>query len=428
MIVRKIEGHVSSARSVVEPPQSSRAVNLGTGRVDTINRVPMQLTQTVRRPTPTQATNNISNVMDVECKSIDVKWSVDYDILALNIKITAYMNGKRSKRDLMRKMITAHEEQRLSASTVDEISSLNIKIASLKRQIEELSQTSIMDYKSDTNSILEAYRKISTSGPQVFGQKEVLNVTLACQKSALVEQYLNCAAKYYPLNIVRTKNQAAACPVCHGPIVDDGHQYVCSDCQTTQTKMEVHSEASAENEADKAFKKSTYDSGWNFAEIVRQFQGDYPVVIGEAVLGNIRDHLMKYNGFDIKKATNYDILSAMKSLGMGSWYKHINKIRFLLTGKKPRNIDGYVPRVIRRGELFSEIYDDVKSDDRTNFIHGLHFLWISLVNEGADTDMEDFCLLKSRDCELKGLDAMRRGFPILQKTHPEFRWELHQIP
>ncbi len=428
MIVRKIEGHVSSARSVVEIPQSSRAVNLGTGRVDTINRVPMALTQTVRRPSANQNSGNIPLITDLESTSIDVRWSVDFDILALNIKITAYMNGKRSKRDLMRKMITAHEEQRANAATVDEISMLSNKIDALKRQIEEISKTSIMDYKSDTNAILEAYRKISSTGPQVFGQKEQVDVVLVCRRSELVEKYLAIASKYYPLNITRDRNQSASCPACHGPIFDDGHQYVCADCQTTQTKMEVQSDKAAENEADKAFKKSTYDSGWNFADIVHQFQGDYPVVIGDAVLGSIRGHLEKYNGFDIKKATNYDILSAMKSLGMGSWYKHINKIRFLLTGRKVRDYDRYIARVIRRGELFSGIYPDIKSEDRTNFIHGLHFLWISLVNEGAEIDMEDFCLLKSRDCELKGLESMQRGFPILQKAHPEMRWEIHQIP
>lgn len=428
MIIRKLEGHASMGRSVIEQPQSTRAVNIGTGRIDTITRTPMPVTQSVRRPVPTPNVHEVNlTAVELESKPIEVKWSVDYDIIGLNIRIIAFMKGQKSRRDQIHKMIVSHEAERAKASSADEISSFNVKINNLKRQFDDLGQLTLMDYMSQSKHVLDAYKKFANNGPQVFGQKEIIDVSALCEKTGLVEEYLGIASKFYPLNITRTKSHVPTCPMCQGTILDDGHQYVCSDCQTTQNKMEIHAEPSNESESHSS-KKSHYDSGWNFAEIVRQWQGDYPVVIGEAVLGAIRGHLEKYNGFNIKNATNYDILAAMKALNMGSWYKHINKIRFLLTGKKPRDISRLVPRIIRRGELFSGIYNDIKSDDRTNFIHGLHFLWISLMNESADIDMEDFCLLKSRDCELKGLDAMKRGFPILAKSNPEFRWDLHQIP
>ena len=76
------------------------------------------------------------------------------------------------------------------------------------------------------------------------------------------------------------------CSVCNGIIVDGGEQYICSDCDSVQKKIEYMPEGGDFENTN--VKKSNYETGINFGDIVLQFQGTYPVNIPERVMEAIR--------------------------------------------------------------------------------------------------------------------------------------------
>ena len=148
----------------------------------------------------------------------------------------------------------------------------------------------------------------------------------------------------------------------------------------------------------------------------------------ERVMEAIRGAVAQYQDFDIKRLTRTDLVTIMKGLGLGAYYKHLHRIWMDLTGNKPGDITPYVPSVNKRGELLAAIYNEIKPEDRSNFIHGIHLLWLFLRNEGYNPDMEDFVLLKSRDTELTNLDILKLGFEKLNISHEDIKWEIFQLP
>lgn len=425
MIVRKANIPMAGFEATSQPVSSMRMINAATGQVAPIMRVQMPITQASKRPLPLTKPKAVE--IDLDFRPIEVSWSLDYNIGLLDEQVTLYLRGAKERRTILQNAITIHNQHKSKITNADEVASLRMKIAHLEQQLEEISTSSLLDYQAATALILKEYRQLSKPQAKVFGQKEKVDVDCLCRKTQLVEDYLEIAQEYCPLNVVRLRESSAACPLCQGQLVDQGDQYICLECQAAIRKMEVQAESTNEHD-NPTPKKSSYESSWNYADIVNQFRGTFPVVISDTMLDAIRNHFRGYMNFDIKKATNYDILDALRTLKLNIWFKHINKIRELLTDRKPMNIDRYMTNILRRGELFAAIYDEVKDEDRTNFIHGLHFLWLSLKNEGVTPDIEDFCLLKSRDCELRNLETAARGFTILRKTHPELRWEIFELP
>jgi len=426
MIVRTVQNPRLQNQTRTAIPESNRGFSVGTGNVAPITRTAMPMTQRTYRP-PVENKQE-STIVDLEFKAIEVKWSVDYDILGLNSQIIQYIKNKKERRKAIEGAIELCRQHKAKISNIDEIAALRLKIESLDRQLKEINAGSLLDYSAATAQIIDRYRKVSNNGPKIFGKKEIVDVSQLAQRTELVKQFLEVAVNYCPIKAIHIQEVSSSCQFCAGEIIDTGEQYVCLECQTVHHKIESQSESCNESGDMPNAKKASHDSNNNYSDIVKQFCGTYPVIISESVLGTIKSHLEKYIGFDMNKVTSYDILGAMKAMNMTSWYKHINKIRYLLTKKQPRDISQFVPAILKRGELLNEIWAEVKPDDRTNFIHGVYYLWISLMNEGAELDMEDFSLLKSRDCEIDNLKILQVAFPRLKRSHPELRWEIYQLP
>ena len=126
--------------------------------------------------------------------------------------------------------------------------------------------------------------------------------------------------------------------------------------------------------------------------------------------------------------TKYDLYRIMKDHHLGNWYKHLHRIHYELTDIKPPNISQYETNLFKRGDLLNKIYDEIKSDTRSNFMHGLYLLWLFLMNEGYKPIDSDFVMLKGRDAEVNNIDILQRGFSILSTSHSEMKWKIYQLP
>jgi hypothetical protein len=384
----------------------------------------MTITRTARKPTENKKT--VKTVDDIQCARLQIKWSHDYDIIAVHGKVCAYLKETVERKGIITSAINALRSCYNTNMSMDEVCQIKVKLELLENDLQNLEKLSMLSYVNRTSSLLAEYKQLSKGVPKVFGEKDKVNATNLSRKTEIVEGYFVIAVEYYPLDIQREIKSTGLCCNCNGVIISTGDQYQCTDCSSVHHKAELHTERLDGD--DGGFRKSDNENSLNFKDILAQFQGTYPIVIPEKILTSLKEALNEYQGFEMSKLTRMDLVRKMKELGLGGWYKHLNKIFFLLTGKKSMDISKVAANVARRGELVSEIYDDIKDEDRSNIIHGLYMIWLFLLNEGQKPCMDEFCLLKGRSVEISNIGMLTRAFDVLRKTHPEYRWEIFQIP
>lgn len=417
--------------STVMPVQATVTLNQATssGPINSVHPIPMAAIRTVNPTEPNLIEHKLVQVktlQDLNFAPIAVKWSYDFDILRLHDDVMDYLKLKREKEQLLAKSIeTLKSTNRPNMSSV-EISKIKIRIEELEKELTHLKNISVLDYKLKTASILSEYKKLHLSAPRVFGQKEKPDAIKSSRKTELVDAYLQLAVQYCNIIVTRNIKSTSLCPICNGIIIDAGEHYICSDCDSIQKKIEYMPEGGDFENSNG--KRANYETGNNFDDIVLQYQGIYPVNIPDRVMEAIKGAINQYQNFDIKRLTRTDLVQIMRELGLGAFYKHLHRIWMDLTGNKPGDISRYVVSVNKRGALLAAIYNKIKPEDRSNFIHGIHLLWVFLRNEGCNPDMEDFVLLKSRDTELTNLDILKVGFDELRISNPEMTWEIFQLP
>lgn len=423
MFVQNLDRNPFKASQSTPVPRSTRILSTGNFQITMVEPVPMTMRTTKRAPPKDP---DVKTLEDFTFKPLKICWKNDYDIITVHRKVLGYLKTTRDRRDALNKNISALRVLLRSNISIEEISSIRLKISDLDREVSKLDCLSRLDYTNAVEGILNEYREISQVTVIVAGQKIKQNSLTITRKMQLVAEFLEISKEYCPMEIIREFKGSSLCRACNGIVSEKGDRYACIDCDTIQPRTELQEEGGDSDSS--AFKRIGYESAVNFQDIVLQFQVAYPVNIPERILETIRSTIAQYQAFDIDKLTKSDLVKIMKEQNLGSWYKHLNKIYMQLTGKKPMDISKYVRNLFRRGELLYEIYDQIKSEDRSNFMHGLYLLWLFLKNEGCNPDMDDFVLLKSRRVEIANIETLTKGFKILRQSHPEFKWEIYQIP
>lgn len=383
----------------------------------------MQSKRTVRKETPTE---NLKTIEELAFKPLEIKWSMDYDISMVDSKVLDYLKTLNEKKLSLEKRILTFSNSNKNEVKLADMISIRNEIATMREEIEKLNKISISDYISDVCSILNEHRNLSNSGPKIFGQKEELNIVNLTRKAKLVEEYFDIAKKYCPMNVTRNIKMNGSCYHCNGILIDDGENMLCTNCNSITVKIEANIKYS-EGE-DQFNNKESSKKDINFKEIIMEWNGTSPVNIPQRVYDEIRNYASKFEKMDLTKISKLDLYKIMHELNLGQWYKHLSKIHIDFTKKQPMDISKYESNLIKRGEYINQIYPEIKNADRSNFLHGLHLIWLFLMNEGCTPDMNDFVLLKNRSVEYNNLEVLERGFQILRKTHPEMQWKIFQLP
>jgi len=228
------------------------------------------------------------------------------------------------------------------------------------------------------------------------------------------------------MNIIRDIKANMTCNVCNGLIIDDGNNYICSNCNSIHSKIEV--KIKYDNLEDYSPGKDINQRATNFNDVILQVQANFPITIPPKILEMIRESASNFQNFDINKINTADLYKIMSEEGLSFWYKHINKVRYELTGRKPKDYSKYDNNVRKRVQYLNQIYDGIKDPDRSNFMHALYLYWQCLMNEGCTPDMDDFYLIKNRNVEYSNIEVLTRGFEILSKSHPEMSWKIYELP
>ena len=412
-------------KKISKVPISTRAINPGKQSVQIIVSKPMTIRKTRRRPKQTELEFSQKCVDDFKFTPLEISWLTDYDICEVHDKVMKYLKSKIEREETLKKTIKSFNEFSSKKSSAEDICIVYNKVKVLEAELEELEKISVLDYIVNTKDLVEEYRSLSVNVARIFGEKVITDVVTNRRKTEIILSYLEISKYYCPMNISRVVRSGGLCS-CGGSIIDDDEQYRCSECNIILKKIENPPEVT--DQEDTYSSRSGYQRNINYKDIVLQFQGTFPITIPDKVLDSISTAVASYQDFDIKKINKYDLYRIMKEQNLGGWYKHINRIHFELTEIKPPDISQYESKLFIRGDLLNTIYDEIKADSRSNFMHGLYLLWLYLKNEGYEPNDEDFVMLKGRDVEVNNIDILERGFDILSKTHPEMKWKIYQLP
>jgi hypothetical protein len=368
----------------------------------------------------------IKTIDEFQFKTLEVKWAFDYDILAVNNKIMEYLRSKNERRDAIRRTIDSFKTYSKPNITLEEIMGIRTKIEELQVEMNNLGTRTTIDYIAKCGKYITEYKALTRDAPKVFGQKSQIDVDIINKRTRIVEEYLNLAKDFCPMNIIRDIKSSMTCNVCNSIIIDDGSNYICSNCSSIHSKIEV--KIKYDNLEDYSPGKDINQRATNFNDVILQVQANFPITIPPKILEMIRETASNFQNFDITKITTPDLYKIMCEDGLSFWYKHINKVRYELTTKKPKDYSKYDNNVRKRVQYLNKIYDEIKDPDRSNFMHALYLYWQCLMNEGCIPDMDDFYLLKGRSVEYSNIEVLTRGFDILSKSHPEMSWKIFELP
>lgn len=366
--------------------------------------------------------NMPKSMSDFVMEELDISWSNDYNIISVHEKIIEFFKSKRNRQSIIESTINAFKTYFKPGMLAEEISDIRFKIKKLREELRELQKLSIMDYSSATSELINEYTELSNNKIIIFGQKETINYIKQEQKINIIDEYFKVAKLFYPIKVQRDVKNTGFC-ICGGIIFDQGDQNICIECNRIHKKIEIPNETMdlEDYHAPKNVDQRSLE------DTILQFQGKDINIIPNKVISVIKTHINSYKGFNIKEMNKQDLYKIMKQRGLGSYYKHINKIHYMLTEKLPPDISQYETNLMKRSDLLIRIFDEIKTVDRSNFLHKLYLMWLFLKNEGYVPNMDDFIMLKGREVELNNVSMLQRGFEILSKMNTGMKWKIYQL-
>lgn len=359
----------------------------------------------------------------VEVEKITATYATNYNIHNIDKRIKQMFEKERE-------MIGKLEEEKKRLEWIKDNSDDMVEIDLAKRALKEVmnQRQDIItgkkqnEYKEKTQEILDLYdMALPPTGGKVFGMKDDKqpdpNVEIRLK---LIARYLQIAKKYYPLNITRTEIADSKCPNCGEKLDDKLIGLCCSNpkCGYFQEAVET---MCSHKEFQQTNSKFPYSKKENFAEGMRNFQGKQPKRPPERVFDIVRQEMAKYN-IDKTQLTKHALHQILRTKHLSENYSDLNLIYSIITETPPPDISHYESALLHRYDLFEEIYEDIKPEDRQNSLHIQYLLWAFLTQEGYRCDPDDFLTLKTREVLLEHDQVMRRACRILKSRYPHMNW------
>lgn len=352
------------------------------------------------------------------------------DLETVHAKILDYFKKVRARIDHLKKCKPMAINFVRSTEEEKEKSRYQNQLNAIDKELNSLSKLSKFEYQVAVKPYLDEFREIRKNmGVYVMGRKKgASDFYYRSKKIELIKEFCDEAIHYCLVLKVERGTAGLNCSNCGNSLSQNGKDSYCGNCGNLQEQIEVGECLDYGEKKNTVKKTGIADNIKNFRDIIDQFEVSTNINIPNKIMDSIRETLENYQSLNIKTLSKSDLVTVMKLAKVNSmWFKHLNKIYFLLTGKKPESVEKHIPNLMKRIEYFAEIHEEIKNQDRSNFIHGLHIFWMFLMNEGYTPNPDDFVLLKSRDVELNNIRTIERGFVILRKTHPELEWNIFEF-
>jgi ribosomal protein S27AE len=216
----------------------------------------------------------------------------------------------------------------------------------------------------------------------VFGRRPVVAKSEDVNKSKridLIEGFIMCVQKYYPITAVKLSRSTGFCPRCKQKLKFsiETDQYECDDCGYCEEKS---SEIAKDAKKEPTHHRSSHDLE-NFHKAIKRFQGKQKHDFPKDLIAKL-DHYFIRNGkptgeqvrmmqcysdgetcFGKRGNTTKDMMfEALKGIGHPELYDHVNKILEMYWGWILPEIEDLEGELLRDYKTSSEVYESIEKE------------------------------------------------------------------
>ena len=301
-----------------------------------------------------------------------------------------FSKNKNKIKDCTDKIVKLQHEIDTTKLTIVERKSILSEIKTLEKEIQELSsEEKYNEYINSSKSILEEWDLClkRESSNRFFGTTK----TVVPEKLNFVHRYIHLASKYANLNLTyETQTKKDHCPYCHQKyIVDefDEKKFICEPCGIYFEEM---SNAATFSDLSKinTCNNNDYHSKENFKNAFLYHQGKIPVEFPDD-LEEKMDNYCLINHINKQKIDCELGCEIFKKIGYKN-YKAINLFLSVYNGKELSNYTEIDMIIYNDQELFSQMYEKVKNEERSSAMNAQYLMYILLRKNGVNCNRKDF--------------------------------------
>jgi len=269
----------------------------------------------------------------------------------------------------------------------------------IRQKIQDIESASDLGvYISKTCELLEEYRKIKTTRTKksFVANKDKEDYFVILKKMNLMVRYLSIAQDYIDLDNVAPMIRKMRCDICHGTEFEqtsDGFICLTEDCGAVSVLVEENF-GYRDTERVNMTTRFKYTKKGHLIDAMKKYQGKQNITIPESVY-NIIYKQMKLHNDSKERLTKDRLCMYLSENNLSDYYEHMNLIFFVITGKKPPNIEKYESQVLDYYDLMEEAYKEVKEPYRINNLNVNFILFKLLQLCGYKCKKEDFYSLRT---------------------------------
>jgi len=308
----------------------------------------------------------------------------DYDILNVHEKILGHFEDQKKVLPAKRKQLSRLVWIMDKAPTLVERSNAEMKVRGLQKEIERIeSESALNTYTEATSELLDEYKELSKSGePRRFGSKKEQkheDHDKIERRVIVVSRYLHVARSYASISLHRQIEQLNTCPKCKtelGP--DNSTSCPNPDCAVTFRTVE-HGLVTKEQTTGTQ-SKSNYEKGNHIKDATLKLEGLQNVNFPANLVPDLQSVIKMYR-LDIKTLSIETLQSLLKTRGFSEYYEDIHLIWHLVTGNPLPDLSEIREKINDKADKIIEVYQDVKPENRTNYINAQFTLFKILEQE-----------------------------------------------
>lgn len=266
----------------------------------------------------------------------------------------------------------------------------------LRKSIRDIENGSTLGlYILRSSPILEEFKEIQTrESIRMFGTIKTVDSNHRDIERIRIE-FIRVAQEYLDLGNFRQNVTPHICQSCGNRelIISEENDYVCNTCGSIIEQIE-ESPLFPDTDRINMCARYTYTRKAHFIEAIECFQAKESTDI-EPLLNVLREE-MRLHHLTKDTLTKEHVYMFLSEQGFSSYYMNVYSIYYTLSGKTPPDIRLYESRLLDDHDRLENIYENVKSSNRTNSLN-VHFkLFKLLQKEGYPCKCSDFFILRTK--------------------------------
>lgn len=295
--------------------------------------------------------------------------------------------------------------ERLKSMKLQTITS-NKQLGLLRKKINDLDGgMKYLLYISKTSKILKEYKDIVSKKSTNFIEKSKKDTKVTDKELQIVNKFMMIVRDYVNIKSYKAKIGKTICE-CGSydflTCIQEESVVICKNCNKVMNALD-NSPSYRDNDRVNMGERYTYSRKTHFIDAIKEYQGKQHTNPNklENVLKIIRDQ-MQVNNLKEENLTKKHLYTFLSKQSLSVYFKWINLLHFIITGKKCPDISEYEPQLIEDFEEQEEVLLKVIEEediDRSSSLNVHYKLCKLLQHRGYKCNKEDFLMLKLKSKE-----------------------------